>query len=125
MKRETDLSVPRVLRIDLGAGEVSVVRRPDLSCWLGGSPLAAALFAEEADLAAPYDDPRQPLVLAIGPLTVAFPAVTKTAAVFKSPLTGNYGESHAGGRLAMPVTPRASHMSIASVAMPALLSASS
>ncbi len=34
-------------------------------------------------------------------MNTIFPVVTKTAAVFRSPLTGNLGESHAGGRLGM------------------------
>jgi aldehyde:ferredoxin oxidoreductase len=38
--------------------------------------------------------------LAIGPLTTIYPVVTKTAATFRSPLTGEYGESHAGGHFA-------------------------
>ncbi len=101
MTREVTLGVPRVLRVDLTTGTLEVRPRPDLSQWLGGAGLATRLFAEEVDLAADALAPSQPLVLAIGPLTAAFPAVTKTAAVFRSPLTGEFGESHAGGRLAM------------------------
>ncbi|MHB1417176.1 MAG: aldehyde ferredoxin oxidoreductase N-terminal domain-containing protein [Chloroflexota bacterium] len=100
MRREHDLNVPRVLRVDLSTNSVEVRYRPDLSFWLGGSPLATRLFAEEVALGADALAPEQPFVMAIGPLTAAFPAVTKTAAVFRSPLTGEFGESHAGGRLA-------------------------
>lgn len=101
MRHQPNLAIPRVLRIDLETRQVSVRQRPDLAFWLGGSALATRLFAEEVDPKADALAPHQPFVLAIGPLTAAFPAVTKTAAVFKSPLTGNFGESHAGGRLAM------------------------
>jgi aldehyde:ferredoxin oxidoreductase len=45
-------------------------------------------------------DPAQPIIFAIGPLTTIFPVVTKTVATFRSPLTGEYGESHAGGHFA-------------------------
>ena len=101
IRHGTDLGVPRILRVDLNSGRVEVKRRPDLAPWLGGSPLGTRLLAEEIDLQAPALAPQQPIVFAIGPLTAAFPAVTKTSAHFKSPLTGNLGESHAGGRLAM------------------------
>lgn len=101
MRRDVELGVPRVLRVDLGTGRVEVAKRPDLAFWLGGSGLATRLFSEEYRAEADALAPEQPVVLAIGPLTAAFPAITKTAAVFRSPLTGNFGESHAGGRLAM------------------------
>jgi aldehyde:ferredoxin oxidoreductase len=45
-------------------------------------------------------DPVQPVIFAIGPLTTIFPVVTKAVATFRSPLTGEYGESHAGGQFA-------------------------
>ncbi|MCD6575369.1 hypothetical protein J7K97_06830, partial [Candidatus Aerophobetes bacterium] len=36
-------------------------------------------------------------MFAIGPLTGLFPLASKTVAMFKSPHTGNIGESHCGG----------------------------
>ncbi|HPZ07879.1 MAG TPA: aldehyde ferredoxin oxidoreductase N-terminal domain-containing protein [Candidatus Eremiobacteraeota bacterium] len=42
--------------------------------------------------------PENPIIFTIGPLNGYFPAITKTVAMFKSPLTGNLGESHGGGR---------------------------
>ena len=101
MRRTTQLGTPRVLTVDLTTGQVEVRIRDDLSSWLGGSGLATRLFAEEMIPRLDALAPEQPVVFAIGPLTVAFPAVTKTTAVFRSPLTGDFGESHAGGRLAM------------------------
>ena len=98
------LGIARVLTVDLGGGSVEARLRPDLAGCLGGSALATRLFAETASLGQGAESPSagdQPFVMAIGPLTMAFPAMTKTAAVFRSPLTGNLGESHAGGRLAM------------------------
>jgi aldehyde:ferredoxin oxidoreductase len=93
--------VLRILEIDLTKKEATIVQRPDLAHWLGGTGLALALFAETEGPELPIGDPGQPIVFAIGPMTFVYPVVTKTVAVFRSPLTGEYGESHAGGRLAM------------------------
>ena len=45
--------------------------------------------------------PQAPIILSIGPLNGIFPVATKTVATFKSPLTGEFGESYAGGRLSL------------------------
>lgn len=92
-------TAPRILEVDLAARRVEVTSRPDLIPALGGSGLAARLFGERFDR-----DPAAAshlFVLAGGPLAAAYPLATKVAAVFKSPLTGEYGESHAGGRLGL------------------------
>ena len=47
--------------------------------------------------------PEQPIVLAIGAASTVFPVITKVVALFRSPLTGELGESYAGGRLAMAI----------------------
>lgn len=91
----------RILHVDLTTGESRVEDRADLfRDYLGGTGVAVRLLDERV-----HDDqdalaPDQPVVFAIGPLTTIFPVVTKTVATFRSPLTGEYGESHAGGRLA-------------------------
>jgi aldehyde:ferredoxin oxidoreductase len=41
--------------------------------------------------------------MAVGPLTGLYPLASKTVAMFKSPHTGNLGESHAGGRSAISI----------------------
>ena len=91
----------RILHIDLTSGEVRVQDRADLlRDYLGGTGVAMKLLDE---LVCDDLDPlaaEQPVVMAIGPLTTIFPVVTKTVATFRSPLTGEYGESHAGGHLA-------------------------
>jgi len=91
----------RILHVDLAAGESRVEDRADLyrDC-LGGTGVASRLLGELVHADKDPLDPAQPVVLAIGPLTTIFPVVTKTAAAFRSPLTGEYGESHAGGQLA-------------------------
>jgi aldehyde:ferredoxin oxidoreductase len=100
-RRDIEFGIPRVLKVDLSTGQVEVRMRPDLTSWLGGAGLGTKLLAEELKPEVDAFDPDQPIVFAIGPLTSAFPIATKTSAHFKSPLTGNLGESHAGGRLAM------------------------
>ena len=91
----------RVLRVDLTTGEFQVADRPDLwRDYLGGTGVAFRLLDESV-----YDDrdalhPSQPVAFANGPLTTIFPVVTKAVATFRSPLTGEYGESHAGGHFA-------------------------
>ncbi|MCK5661292.1 MAG: aldehyde:ferredoxin oxidoreductase, partial [Methanosarcinales archaeon] len=45
--------------------------------------------------------PEAPIIFSIGPLTTIFPCASKAVAMFKSPLTGELGESYAGGRLPM------------------------
>jgi aldehyde:ferredoxin oxidoreductase len=91
----------RVLRIDLTTGETYIQDRDDLFReTLGGTGTAVRLLGELVHEDKDALDPVQPIVFAIGPLTTIFPVVTKTAAAFRSPLTGEYGESHAGGHFA-------------------------
>lgn len=93
----------KVLYIDLITKKVKIVRRKDLLEYIGGSGVAMKLFSEEVRIDKDPLSSEQPVVFAIGPMNTIFPAATKTAAVFRSPLTGNLGESHAGGRLAMAI----------------------
>src|SRR5512139_3741428 len=91
----------RVLHVELetGRGEIAAVDGRDRCA--GGSGLAAQLFATYGLPEARWDDPRQPLVFAIGPLTGLFPLMSKTVCAFKSPYHDQYAESHAGGRSAL------------------------
>ena len=91
----------KVLDVDLGTGKVRVTRRQDLYGYLGGVGLATALLRENVRPGLDALAPEQPIVLAIGPLSTIYPAVTKAVAMFRSPLNGELGESHAGGRLAL------------------------
>lgn len=94
-------SVIRILHVDLAAGEMRVEERADLfHDYLGGTGVAMRLLDELVHDDKDPLDPAQPVIFAIGPLTTIFPVVTKTAATFRSPLTGEYGESHAGGQFA-------------------------
>ncbi len=100
MSRAEDRGI-RVMTIDLARSTAKVARRTDLSHYLGGTGLAAALFSESMRLDLAPLHPDQPVILANGPLNTIFPVVTKVVAVFRSPLTGEYGESHAGMRLGL------------------------
>ena len=91
----------RVLVADVSTGRGTVVLEDGRDEVAGGSGLAARLFARYGRPEAPWDHPDQPLILAIGPLTGAFPLMSKTVFAFKSPYHDQYTESHAGGRSAL------------------------
>lgn len=90
-----------VLYIDLDSGKIHIQKREDLYEYLGGVGVASKLLEENMKSELPILDPSQPIVFANGAATTVFPVVTKTVAMFLSPLTGELGESYAGGRLAM------------------------
>jgi aldehyde:ferredoxin oxidoreductase len=48
-----------------------------------------------------WEDPEEPLIFAIGPLTGYFPLMSKVVCAFKSPYHDQYAESHGGGRAAL------------------------
>jgi aldehyde:ferredoxin oxidoreductase len=94
----------RVLTIDLSRKTHHVSERPDLfGPGLGGTHAAIRLLEEECPQGADALGPGNPVVFAVGPLTCLFPLASKTVAMFKSPLTGDLGESHAGGRSAVAI----------------------
>jgi aldehyde:ferredoxin oxidoreductase len=71
--------------------------------YLGGTGVAIQLLNEECP---PGCDPlgsENPIVFAVGPLTGLYPLASKTVSMFKSPHTGNLGESHCGGRSAVAI----------------------
>jgi aldehyde:ferredoxin oxidoreductase len=91
-----------ILHIDLERKKFHIEQREDLyRDYLGGTGLATKLLEERVKPAADPCDPAQPIIFAIGPLTFVYPMMTKTVAMFKSPLTGELGETHAGLRMAM------------------------
>jgi len=91
----------RVLVVDLDSGDHTVEEFEERSRVVGGSGLAAFLFARFGILGRPWDDPAQPFILAIGPLTGCYPLMSKTVCAFRSPYHDQYTESHAGGRSAL------------------------
>lgn len=93
-----------VLYVDLTKKRFWSVRRDDLfEKYLGGAGVAAQLLLEECPENCDPLGPDNPIILAVGPLTALFPLASKTVAFFKSPLTGNLGESHCGGRSAIAI----------------------
>jgi len=91
----------RVLVVDLSLGKGKIVTHEGRDEFIGGSGLAALLFNRYGHAERPWNDPDQPLIFAIGPLTGYFPLMSKTVCAFKSPYHDQYAESHAGGRSAL------------------------
>lgn len=99
---QLDDSLVKVLHVDLSRFRFWVEDRRELfEERLGGSGVAAGLLADECRNGAEPLGPENVIVLAVGPLTGLYPMASKTVAMFKSPLTGSFGESHAGGRSAV------------------------
>jgi len=93
-----------ILYIDLSKRTFKVEKRRDLfEKYMGGAGVAAALLHEECPEGCEPLGPENPIIFAVGPLTALFPLASKTVAMFKSPLTGNLGESHCGGRSAVAI----------------------
>ncbi|WP_456369436.1 aldehyde ferredoxin oxidoreductase N-terminal domain-containing protein [Geoglobus sp.] len=95
----------RVLRINLSDYSYEVEERPELvEEWIGGTGIAVHLLRESmGNLKADPLGEENAVVFATGPFTLAYPYASKTVAMFKSPLTGELGESHAGGRTATAI----------------------
>ena len=94
----------RVLTIDLSRRRFSVDERPDLfDAALGGAGVAIRLLEETCEPGVDPLGPGNQIILAVGPLVGLYPLASKTAAMYKSPHTGNLGESHAGGRSAVAI----------------------
>ena len=99
-----------MLDIDLTSGKSEKKDVTDLfSRYIGGTGVATALLDEFTPTTDAYD-PSAPIIFATGPFSSIFPVATKTVAMFKSPLTGNMGESHAGGRLALAMSGAGYHV---------------
>jgi aldehyde:ferredoxin oxidoreductase len=94
----------QVLHIDLDRLNYKVEERPDLfKASLGGTGVGIRLLTEFCPPGADPLGPQNPIILCVGPLVGHFPLASKTVAMFKSPHTGNLGESHAGGRSAVAI----------------------
>ncbi len=94
----------RVLTIDLSKQTFFIDERPELfDEALGGAGVAVRLLEAHCPPGADPLGEDNPIILAVGPLVGHFPLASKTVAMFKSPHTGNLGESHAGGRSAVSI----------------------
>jgi aldehyde:ferredoxin oxidoreductase len=91
----------RVLYVDLLERKSWVRDRSDLfEKMLGGVGVASHLLLEECAPKVDPFSPEAPIIFATGPLTGIYPCMAKAVCLFKSPLTGNLGETHAGGHFA-------------------------
>ncbi len=92
----------KVAYIDLSEEEAEIRDRSDLSRYFGGAGVAFKLLSEYKDTLGDRDAlwAEQPIIFSKGFFTGIYPCATKVTAAFKSPLTGELGESHAGGKLA-------------------------
>lgn len=91
----------KLLYVDLATKKIRIEKRTDLCDYLGGVGVATKLLEENLKPELDAFDENQPIVFAIGAASTIFPVITKTVAMFRSPLTGELGESYAGGRLAL------------------------
>lgn len=99
-----DRDLTRVLFVDLSRHRFWVEERPGLfRKGLGGTGVAIELLHELCPEGIDPLSPENPIILAVGPLSALFPLASKTVALFKSPHTGNLGESHCGGRSALAI----------------------
>jgi aldehyde:ferredoxin oxidoreductase len=93
----------RIARIDLTNGRVwtEVLKEDFARQYIGGKGFGAKILCEELT---PKTDPYEPsnlLIFATGPVNgLVLSGASKLCAVFKSPLTGSWGESQCGGHLA-------------------------
>jgi aldehyde:ferredoxin oxidoreductase len=88
-----------VLRVDLSSGDVESERIPDAwrRRYLGGKGLGARYLYDELDPGVDPLGPANVLLFALGPVSGLLPGETRYAAVTKSPLTGAFLDSYAGG----------------------------
>ncbi|MFH1913653.1 MAG: aldehyde ferredoxin oxidoreductase C-terminal domain-containing protein [Pseudomonadota bacterium] len=91
----------RIMKVDLTTGKATLLERPGRDQYLGGTGLAAMLFEEFGHMDRDWDDPEQPLIFTIGPLTGYYPLMSKTCCAFRSPYHNQYAESYAGGKSAL------------------------
>jgi len=99
-----DDPLANVLYVDLPKKSFRIERREDLfERRLGGSGAAVQLLDEQCPEHCDPLGPDNPVVFAVGPLTGLYPLASKSVAMFKSPHTGNLGESHCGGRSAVAI----------------------
>ena len=89
----------KVLRVDLTRGVVRSERVPDewRERYIGGKGLGARYLYEELPPGVDALGPDNLLVFGLGPLSGLLPGETRYAAVTKSPLTGTFLDSYAGG----------------------------
>jgi aldehyde:ferredoxin oxidoreductase len=92
----------RVLRVDLSAGTATPEEVPPdvLRKWVGGTGLGVYYLAREVTPDVTWDDPRNRVIIASGPLgNTRVSGTGTTSAVFKGPMTNLAGATQANGYL--------------------------
>ncbi len=90
----------RILRVNLSDGRISVEEPPDdyYQRYLGGRGFIAATLLREVSGGIDPLGPGNKLIFALGPLTgLPLPGAARNSVGSKSPQTGGFGESEAGG----------------------------
>lgn len=91
---------PNILEINLNDLSFDIYKDDTVfEKYLGGIGLGMELLRKHMKNGIDPLSPENIIVFSIGPLNSFYPVASKTCAVFKSPLTGNLGETYAGGRL--------------------------
>lgn len=99
-----DDTLANILYVNLSNRTFTIRKRPELfDRYIGGVGVAIELLHEECPPGSNALGPENPIIFAVGPLTSLFPLASKSVAMFKSPHTGNLGESHCGGRSAVAI----------------------
>jgi len=90
----------RLLRVDLSAESCESVRVPERwrRRYVGGKGLGARYLYEELDAGTDPLGPDNVLLFMLGPVSGLLPGESRYAAVTKSPLTGGFLDSYAGGQ---------------------------
>lgn len=93
-----------VLTIDLTTKTYAVHHRPELfTAGMGGTSAGIHLLNELCPAQCDPLGAENPIIFSVGSFTSLFPMTSKTVAMFTSPLTGELGESHCGGRSAVAI----------------------
>jgi aldehyde:ferredoxin oxidoreductase len=90
----------KILWINLTSGKIRVERLEEKIArkYLGGKGLGAYLLYSCLDADTPPYDPENKLIFVTGPLTgTAFPSVSRSAVITKSPMTGTFLDCYSGG----------------------------
>ncbi|MHA1213460.1 MAG: aldehyde ferredoxin oxidoreductase family protein, partial [Candidatus Heimdallarchaeota archaeon] len=90
----------KILRVNLSREEITVETQPEIFYrrYLGGEGIVAYYLLKELPAKVDPLSPNNMLIFAAGPLTgVALSGVSRSSVGAKSPLTGGFGESEAGG----------------------------
>jgi aldehyde:ferredoxin oxidoreductase len=93
----------KVARIDLTSGKIKIesLKEDFARRYVGGKGFGAKILYEELKPRIDPYDPSNIMVFATGPVNgLLLSGASRLCAVFKSPLTGGWGESQCGGHLA-------------------------